>query len=121
MERIIHFEIPTDKPKEAMAFYENVFGWNYHQWGEHEYWLTTTGEDSKPGINGAIMRKKDPKQPVVNSINVVDIDKSIAAVEANGGKVVVPKATLPGVGYLAYFMDLDNNIFGIIQDDKNAK
>lgn len=121
MERITHFEIPTDSPDKSIAFYSKTFGWKMHQWGEHEYWLVTTGEESKPGINGAIMKKRDPKQPVVNSINVQDIDASIKAIEANGGKIVVPKSTIPGVGHLAYFTDPDGNIFGVIQDDKNAK
>jgi predicted enzyme related to lactoylglutathione lyase len=121
MERVTHFEIPTDKPEASVKFYSEVFGWKCQKWGEHEYWLTTTGEDKTPGINGAIMKKRDPKQPVVNSINVKNIDASIKAIEANGGKIVVPKSTIPGVGHLAYFTDPDGNIFGVIQDDKNAK
>jgi hypothetical protein len=28
---------------------------------------------------------------------------------------------IPGLGWLAYFKDLDGNIHGIMQDDSNAK
>jgi predicted enzyme related to lactoylglutathione lyase len=121
MDRITHFEIPSDKPEVSTKFYSDVFGWKCTKWGEHEYWLVATGEDKQPGINGAIMKKRDPKQPVVNSINVKDIDATIKAIETNGGKIVVPKGSIPGVGYLAYFTDPDGNIHGVIQEDKNAK
>jgi predicted enzyme related to lactoylglutathione lyase len=83
--------------------------------------MADTGSNEKPGINGAIMKRKDPAQPVVNSINVNDINKSISAIEANGGTIVVPKMPIPGLGWLAYFKDPDGNIHGIMQDDPNAK
>jgi len=121
MERVTHFEIPSDNPEKSVEFYAKTFGWKMNRWGDYEYWLATTGDNDKPGINGAIMKKRDPKQPVVNSINVADIDASIKAIEANGGKIVVPKSTIPSVGHLAYFTDPDGNIFGVMQEDKNAR
>lgn len=121
MSRITHFEIPTDNPEKSMEFYKNIFGWSFHKFGEHDYWFVVTGDDKKPGINGGIMKKMDPKQPVVNSINVPDIDAAISNIEKHGGKIVVPKRAIPGVGWLAYFLDPDNNIHGIMMDDRGAK
>jgi predicted enzyme related to lactoylglutathione lyase len=42
-------------------------------------------------------------------------------IKSNGGTVVSPKMTLPGIGYLAYFKDPQGNIFGIMEDDPSAK
>ena len=53
MPRVIHFEIHAEDPKRATEFYERVFDWRIKKWEESaEYWLVTTGEDKKPGING---------------------------------------------------------------------
>ena len=121
MSRIVHFEIPSDNPEKAVDFYQTVFGWKCNKWGDMDYWLTTTGDDSQLGINGAIMKRNHPQQPLTNSIGVKDIEAVIKAIEANGGKMVVPKTPIPGVGYYAYFVDIDKNIMGIMCRDKEAK
>ena len=32
MSRIVHFEINADDPQRAVAFYQNVFGWEIKKW-----------------------------------------------------------------------------------------
>jgi uncharacterized protein len=44
----------------------------------------------------------------------------VASVGKNGGKTVVPKMPIPGVGYLAYCSDTEGNIFGVMQADAKA-
>lgn len=64
---------------------------------------------------------RQPNWPnVVNTVDVASVDDVVAAIEANGGKVVVPKMPIPTVGYLAYCQDTEGNIFGIMQSDPNA-
>lgn len=121
MNRVVHFEIPSSEPEKSLKFYEKVFGWNFTRFGENPYWLAITGDDKVPGINGAIMKKNHPQQPVTNSISVENIDEAIQKIEAAGGKIVVQKTAFPGVGWSAYFMDTDNNIFGLWKEDKAAK
>jgi predicted enzyme related to lactoylglutathione lyase len=118
--RVVHFEIPCNNPEKTMDFFKDVFGWNFQQFGNEPYWLAITGDDQTPGINGGIMKKRDPNQPIANSINVTDIDKFITKVESSGGKIVVPKMPIPSVGWLAYFTDPDGNIHGLHQQDPNA-
>lgn len=118
--RVTHFEIPCDNPEKVLEFFTKTFGWTYVQFGTEPYWLAMTG-DKGPGINGAIMKKRDPNQPLVNSIEVENIDTSMAQVEANGGTIVVPKMAVPNMGYLCYFKDPDGNIHGLFQNDANAK
>ena len=95
MPRISHFEIPSDYPEKAMSFYQHVFGWTFQKFGEHDYWFVNSGDSNEPGINGAIMKKKDPRQPVVNSIMVEDLDAIVRTIENHGGKIVVPKMPFP--------------------------
>lgn len=120
MNRIVHFEIPAVDPEKCMNFYKTVFGWSFHQWGNEEYYLAQTGENSAPGINGAVMKRRDPAQPVVNTLDVSDIDATASKIEENGGQIVVPKMAVPGIGWLLYFKDTDGNIFGAMQNDASA-
>jgi uncharacterized protein len=121
MNRVVHFELGAVDPARAVEFYKNVFGWQAQKWGEEEYWLMKTGSTPDLGIDGAILRNKDSQPRTVNSISVRSIEEFAARVEQHGGKVVVPKTTIPTVGYLAYCNDTEGNIFGIFQSDGAAK
>lgn len=119
--KVVHFEIPCDDPEKTMAFFKEVFGWQFQQFGAEQYWSTVTGDEKSPGINGGIMKKRDPRQPIVNSISVESIDDHTKKIEKAGGRIVVPKMPVPSVGWLAYFTDPDGNIHGIYQSDPDAK
>jgi uncharacterized protein len=121
MPRPVHFEIPSDNPERAMAFYSAVFGWTYQKFaGPMDYWLITTGPNEEPGINGGILPRRDPAQPCVNTVGVANLDETQAVIEAQGGSCCLPKMPVPGVGWLAYFKDLDGHIFGAIQPDSTV-
>ena len=118
--RVVHFEIPSDEPEKAMDFFEKTFGWQFDKFGEEDYWFAKTGEDDNMGIDGGIMKRNDPNQPVVNSIMVESVEESSKKIEENGGKVVVPKFAIPGMGWIAYFQDPDGNVHGIWENDEDA-
>ncbi len=120
MSRVIHFEIPSTDPDRSMAFYREVFGWEFNRWGEEPYWLVKTGEDDVPGINGAIASQKYPEQPIINTVEVADIEQTIKAVEDQGGEIVVSKMAVPTVGFIIYFKDPDGYVSGALQPDANA-
>lgn len=117
--RITHFEIPCNDPEKTMTFFKTVFNWKFQQFGNEAYWFAITG-DKDHGINGAIMKKRDPNQPITNSITVPDIDNTIETIKKHGGTIVVPKMAVPSAGWLSFFKDPDGNIHGVWQDDKNA-
>lgn len=121
MPRVIHFEIHADDPERCSRFYQDVFGWQISQWDNHDYWLVTTGNEPEPGINGGIMKRRDPRGAVYNTVAVPWVDEYIERVIELGGKLVVPKMPIPGVGYLAYCQDTEGNVFGIMHEDKNAR
>ena len=121
MSRVTHFEIPADNPERAIKFYKKVFGWKIEKWdGPIEYWLIMTGPEDEPGIDGGLARREDPDTVVENIIDVKDLDQSIKEVEANGGTIVRPKMAVPGVGWMAYFIDTEGNIFGMMETDPQA-
>jgi len=120
MTRVVHFEIPADNPERAVAFYEEVFDWDISKWeGPFDYWLASTGPDDAPGIHGAIT-PRDHKDTIIG-IDVPSVDEFTAKVEESGGSVVMPKAPIPGIGYFAYCMDTEGNIFGIIESDASVQ
>jgi predicted enzyme related to lactoylglutathione lyase len=115
MPRVVHFEIAADDPERAVAFYREVFGWEIEKWAEGEYWLCTTGPDEQMGINGAIMRRSDPSQMVVNTIGVDSLEEALAMVVDRGGKVLTDVMEIPGIGNFAYCQDTEGNPFGVLQ------
>jgi predicted enzyme related to lactoylglutathione lyase len=128
MSRVVHFEIHTSDPERAVDFYSRVFGWKIQKWdGPADYWLITTGEQGTPGIDGAILRREGPPPPdnttvnaYVCTVDVPDVDATIAAAEKAGGRIALPKMPVPGVGWLVYFKDTEGNTLGAMQMDPAA-
>ena len=120
MPRVVHFEIHADDPERAMRFYGDVFGWTFQRFGGEEYWLVHTGEAGAPGIDGGLMRRRDPAGAVYNTIDVPSVDEWVGRLTGAGGTLVVPKMSIPGVGWLAYFKDPEGNVHGIFQNDPAA-
>jgi len=121
MPRPVHFEIPADDPERASGFYRDVFGWQFQKWdGPMPYWLITTGEDGERGINGGMMPRPSPGASTVNTIGVASLDATLEAIASKGGKTVVPKMPVPGIGWLAYCIDTEGNTFGVLEPDEKA-
>jgi predicted enzyme related to lactoylglutathione lyase len=126
MPRVVHFEIHSENPERAIRFYQDIFGWEFNKWsGTQDYWLIKTGPDDQPGIDGGLMRRQGQidGQAVIAYVCTVDVpsvDDLTRKVTQGGGQVVVPKMPVPGVGWLAYCKDTEGNIFGVMQDDRQA-
>ena len=123
MPRVVHFEIYTDDPEAVRPFYQDIFGWKIEKFqGPVEYWLVTTGDDKEPGINGGLTRPREGQSPgTLSTIGVSSLDRPIKDIERRGGKICVPKMSIPKIGWLAYAQDPAGNVFGIIEPDNNAK
>src|SRR5688572_22181030 len=123
MPRVVHFEIHAADPDRALAFYRDVFGWEFTKWdGPADYWLVRTGPDEQRGINGGLLRRHGPppaEMQAVNSfvctVDVPAVDEFVAKATAAGGSLALPKMAIPGVGWLAYVKDTDGNIVGMMQ------
>ena len=127
MDPLVHFEIPVDDLERARKFYGEIFGWKLTDWpmpdGSTYIGVHTTPIDEKtriplkPGaINGGIMKRNEKAKAPVFAIQVESIDERVKQVEAAGGKVVMPKMDMMGMGFYAYVSDPDGNVVGLWQD-----
>lgn len=119
MGRPVHFEIHVDDIERARQFYETIFGWSFQKWGDADYYVVTTGEEGTPGINGGMLTRQGGGDRVtawVCTSGVDDLDATIAAIEANGGRIALPKQEFEGVGWVAYGIDPEGNLFGLIEE-----
>lgn len=132
MNRPVHFEIQADEPERAAQFYRDVFGWEITKWegGQMEYWIVMTApkESKDLGINGGLLRRPTTTPPLECGTNaftctmdVANYDETEKKILAAGGKVAMPKFALAGMAWQGYYIDTENNVFGIHQPDSNAK
>lgn len=68
-----------------------------------------------------MLRRHENLRGTTNTLAVDSVDASVAAVMKAGGKQVIPKMPIPGVGFLAYREDTEGNLFGMMQSDRSAK
>jgi uncharacterized protein len=128
MPRVIHFEIHADDPERAARFYTELFGWQITKWaGPMNYWVISTGAEGTPGINGGLLRRHgqppadgQPVNAYVCTVDVADLDASLAKAIGLGGVLALAKMPVPGVGWLAYVKDPEGNILGLMQMDKTV-
>jgi uncharacterized protein len=106
---IVHIEIPTIVSKDSADFYAKTFDWKLEHSPEFDYWQFA-GEGGPGGGFIQVGGQSDAKinEPVVY-IGTDDIEASLASIEANGGKMVMPKHEIPGIGWFAYFTDPAGN------------
>ena len=117
MASIVHFEIPADDLQRAKAFYSNLFGWKIEDYQGMDYAMI----DVLGAPGGGMMKRMHPEQQITNYIGVPSVDEYAAKVEKLGGKIIVPKKAVPGMGYFIICMDTENNAFGIWEMSPTAK
>ena len=78
-----------------------------------EYNDITTGDAKEGTMNMGGMYKRQMGETIKNYVAVEDIDKVLANVEKLGGKIVMPKEMIRGVGLVAIIRDTEGNGIGI--------
>jgi predicted enzyme related to lactoylglutathione lyase len=68
-----------------------------------------------------MIKRQMPQQPNINYIDVKSVDEYSSKVEKIGGKVVVYKRAVQGMGYFAVCLDTENNAFAIWESSESAK
>ncbi|MGN6615362.1 MAG: VOC family protein [Candidatus Nitrosocosmicus sp.] len=131
MPTIVHFEIPSDDIQRSKRFYNELFGWTIEKFQDtgnnmpedmEYYIITTTDDKGNKSLRGGMLKRKDiQQQGITNYIDVKSIDEYSVKVEKLGGKVVVQKMPVPGMGYFAMCLDTENNSFAIWETNSSAK
>jgi len=125
MNAVGYFEIQSSEPQREIAFYEAIFGWKFikEEFVPIEYYRIETN-----GINGGLLQR--PAQipapeygtnAFVCSIQVENFDKMCELILQNGGRIALPKFAIPSRCWQGYFLDKDNNTFGIFEVDSEAR
>lgn len=120
-----YFEIQADDTQRAIKFYQNSFGWTFSEAPNLpvEYWRIETD-----GARGGLLKRPAPPPPLQSGTNAfvcsLEVENFNAAAEkivTAGGQVALPKFAVPGICWQGYFIDTENNTFGIFQVDEKAK
>jgi predicted enzyme related to lactoylglutathione lyase len=126
MGNVRHFAINADDLPRARRFYERVFAWRFEPWGPPGFFMIAAGDAAHGTPLGSLQQRRElvPGRRMTGfecTIGVDDVDAVAAAVRANGGRVVMEKATIPGVGDLIFFEDPEGNLAGAMRYDPKAE
>ena len=114
-----HFEIPADDVERAKRFYSELFDWQISSAeGFEDYWLIETGDEHDLG--GGLMKRQASGQGPVSYVQVESVADYATKVEKLGGKVIVPKSPVTGMGWFAHFQDTEGNVFALWENDESA-
>lgn len=121
---VAFFEVPASDFKKAKEFYERVFDWNVELWGDEGAMALTTAADKdhnpiEPGgINGGFYKRKSREDQPSFGVQTDSIDRTLAAIEKSGGKVVTPKHSIGEWGFMADFADPEGNVMALWEKAK---
>jgi len=112
-----HFAINADDVQRAKQFYESVFDWTFNPWGPPNFYQVNT---AGRGLLGALQERRELVSGVhmagyEATFGVEDLKATLAAIEAQGGKIIMQPYRIEGVGELAYFQDTEGNLVGAMQ------
>lgn len=122
-----YFEIHADDCQRAQNFYGGLFGWSFMPFEapDVEYYRINTGE---PGaMMGGLLKRPGTVQPFqapnafVVTLLVPSLDAFKEKALAAGALVAMDKFAIKGLGWTAYLIDTEKNIFGLFQEDAQAQ
>lgn len=94
---VVHFEIRSPDPDATRLFFGKLFGWTFPGGGIPGYSYVDTG------VEGAILGGISPLQggaPLITFfVGVRDVATTLDAAVAQGGKIIQPTTSVPGVTF----------------------
>jgi len=99
----------------------DAFGWRFEPWGPPDFYRVASGD----GPHGALQPRREliPGERTVGyecTVAVEDVDATAEAVVAAGGRILMPKTTIAGVGDLIFLADPEGNPVGAMRYDPAA-
>jgi predicted enzyme related to lactoylglutathione lyase len=115
-----HIDVVAGDRARAQKFYGKVFGWRFEDIPGADYINVRTSENGIESGIGGLAQATGAAAPAPNGvvpyILAPDMDATIAAVEAAGGEIVIPRTDVMGMGEFAHFRDPDGNLIGLWRD-----
>jgi uncharacterized protein len=103
---IVHCELYSDDPEATQRFYTDVFGWSFQEIPNAGYWIVKA--PTRP--HGGMIKRRRPEKPggflppsTLNYILVDSVDAAAKKIVKAGGKILVPKYEIPGMGFFSVF------------------
>jgi uncharacterized protein len=126
MANIGHFMIPADNVDRAKHFYHKLLGWKIEpaknildpSVREMQYHDIITGTEQEGTMNTGGLYKRHMNEPILTFVLVDDIDKVLGKVEDLGGRIMLPKEHIRGVGVAAMIQDSEGNLIGLWKPEK---
>lgn len=125
MNNIVYFEIQSSNPLRDIDFYQTIFGWKFTKVEglPIEYYQIET-----ENMSGGLLKRPAEVPPThcgtnafTCSVLVENFDTASNQILAAGGQIAMPKFAISGRCWQGYFLDLDQNTFGLVEADENAK
>lgn len=113
---VVHFEIGCKNLEATKKFFAAAFGWEYVPDMPNMGMISNLGHGAPGsiGIGGHINALgHEPHRYVTVYMLVDDIAATLAKIESLGGKTIVPKTEVPGMGHFAWFADPEGNALGL--------
>ena len=107
--KIAYLELPSNNVPALKAFYGQLFGWTFQDFGDDYAAIVGAGMDG--GFNGDPGSK--PKVPLA-IIETTDIEDMLKRVQESGGTITMPTFTYPG-GQRFHFVDPSGNELAVLQ------
>lgn len=124
MPKLTHFAINADDVDATRDFYQRTFGWRFAPWGPPGFYRVKADDPGGPGVTAAIQQRRDllagPTTGFECTFEVDDVDQTLKAAMAAGGRVLMDRTTIAGVGHLIWLADPSGNVVGAMTYDHNA-
>jgi uncharacterized protein len=123
---LTHFAIYIDDIERAKNFYSEVFDWGFNSYGPSDYLQIKGSKSDYAHPIGALQSRQ--YSPVAEktigfecTIGVENIEHTIDKVSQSGGQILLPKTSIPYVGWIAKFLDTEGNLFCAMQYDSSVR
>lgn len=108
---VAHWQMISKDPEAVAKFYGALFGWSVSAANGLGYRMVDTGS----GLAGGIWPSPPGSPETVQLyVEVPDIDAALARLQELGGKILVPKQTLPDGDAMALALDPLGRSFGLM-------
>jgi hypothetical protein len=110
--QLTHFAINADDIPATRGFYEALYGWRFTE-AFPGFWRTTDAGPAIGAVQGRRTFGRDAGLEV--TFAVADADAAAATAERHGGRVLMPRSEIPGVGELVFLADPSGNVTGAMR------
>lgn len=116
---IVHVEFHVRDPKKVEKFYGSLFGWKFQPVPGMDYSLFQAPSGPGGGVGG--LEPGNWQAGVITYIGVDSVDEYSRKIERAGGKIIMPKAEVPGQGWFAVFEDPSGTRMALWQQNPQAQ